>query len=138
MAALRILLFIVLGWAMALGTSALADEVALTPDDYALLIGTWEGPFASKNTNGKVRFSTDTQLDIVEGGSGKFWLKQNDQKWDTTVDIKDGKVVLTFGHKDRPFVYEKDGDSATLSVKYDSEFEGYPRKDSLTLTKQSE
>ena len=117
--------------------TAFADQVKLAADDYALLIGVWEGKFVSKSSDGKVRFTTGAQLNIVEDGLGKFWLSKNDRKWDTTVDIKDGKVILRFGHAERPFVYEEEGDSTTLSVKYESEFEGYPRKDSLVLTKKA-
>ena len=125
------------GCGVALTSPAFADQVKLGADDYALLIGVWEGEFVSKSSDGKVRFATDTELKIVEDGSGKFWLRKNDRKWDTTVEIKDGKVILRFGHAERPFVYEEEGDSATLSVKYESEFEGYPRKDSLVLTKEA-
>lgn len=135
MTRIKHVLVFVFGCGVALASPAFADQVKLAADDYALLIGVWEGTFVSKSSDGKVRFTTDTQLNIVEDGLGKFRLRKNDRKWDTTVDIKDGKVTLRFGHAERPFVYEEEGDRATLSVRYESEFEGYPRKDSLVLTK---
>ena len=138
----HVLLVFVFGCGVALASSAFAGQVKLAAGDYPLLIGVWEGEFVSKSSDGKVRYTTDTQLKIVENGSGQFWLRKSARKWDTTVEIKDGTVILRFGHAERPFVYEEEGDSATLSVKYRSEFaRRYSGsrfiEDSLELTKEA-
>ena len=136
MTLLRYALILLIGCGATLWFPAFAEPIKLGSDDYALLMGTWEGQLVSKNPDGKIRFTTDTQLKVVEEELGKFWIKKNDRKWATIVEIKDGVVILQFGYAYRPFVYAQEGEETTLSAEYDSEFEGYPRKESLVLTKE--
>ena len=134
---IKLALTLVLYFGLTLATPTFADEVKLTPEDYALLIGKWEGTYESRNTDGKVVYTLDVRLDVVEDKLGKFWISKNNREWGTTVQIVDGKVVLRFGRAERPFVYAQQEGATTLSVDYDAEFEGQPRKDSLVLTKKT-
>ena len=117
-------------------TPTIAEEVKLGTYDYVLLMGTWNGTYISKSSDGKVRFKSDVELTIVESGIGTISLSANDRQWESTVVIKSGAVTLQIDRADRKFVYERQDDAATLSATYKSKFQGYPRKVEVVLTKK--
>ena len=138
MARKRHVLVFLFGVGVAIFSPAFSEEVKLGTDDYALLIGTWEGKYISKSSEGKVRFQSDVELHIVESGTGgTMSLSANNRRWETTVVLKGGAVILQIDHAGRQFVYESEGDAATLSATYKSKFQGSPRKVEVVLTKKA-
>ena len=117
---------------------ARADEVPLSPQDYPLLVGAWEGVFEARNAGGEIVSTNDVRLTIAGDETGTFWVSEPEHEWPTAVKIKDGKVELYFGHVDRLFAYGQTGDAASLAIEYDGEVEGQPTKDGLTLVKRAD
>ena len=97
------------------------------------------GRLISRDSGGKVRWQSDVTLSILESSptakTGFFELKKNSKSWDTPVTVRDGKAHMSFGFEERAFTLHQSGDSYVLESQYSSEWEGYPRKNVLELTK---
>ena len=109
--------------------------MVLTVGDYPLLIGAWEGNLVSKSPDRTIQFETKLRLEIVENGLGTFSMSVNNRQWETTVQIKNGEVILQISRGDREFVYAKEGNTPTLSANYKSKFQEYHRVTDVMLTK---
>ena len=133
---MRGLLTAVALWLIAAPLIAQAEEVRLDPEDYALLVGSWEGEFEAINAGGETVAAYEVRLAVAGDETGTFWISEPDHEWATAVRIKDGKVELYFGRVDRLFAYGRTGEAASLAIEYAGEVEGQPTHDSLTLVKQ--
>lgn len=135
---MKALLTAVALWLIAVPAIAQADEVPLNPQDYSLLIGSWEGVFEARNAGGETVSTSDVRLTVTGDETGTFWISEPEHEWATEVKIKDGKVELYFGRVDRLFAYHQTGEAASLAIEYDGEVEGQTTKDGLTLVKRAD
>ena len=119
------------------GSASAGEEVVLSEDNRSILQGDWNGELQSNDSKGETRWRSEVTLNVSDQAAeeGKFYLKKNKKKWDTKIKLTSGKALMSFGFEERAFTLEKDGAVYALRAIYSSEWQGYPRKNVLVLTK---
>lgn len=135
---MRLLRIVALCVALA-GCATVGTPVVMDKSTLALLKGSWAGKFERRGLDGTVWFQTPVTLE-VSGDSqlkGKFSMAGLGQNWETEVSIKGGKGLLGFDFGMREFTLSRKPDGIfRLETSYPSEWEGWPRLNSVVLEKR--
>lgn len=126
-----ILLAVALVSACATGGTA----VPVITNDVNILHGSWEGGLTSRGTDGRVYFETSITLNVRDG-TGRFELGTG-SLWDTSVRVKDRKVLLDIDQGSREFELRRGSDGKLRLVStYAAKWEGWDRINTVSLTKK--